>query len=511
MLDTKSMLDTGFHRYGETAKSLNRWKFASFACMIIGNSNGGSCLNIKLTFLGAAGNVAGSRYLVEANNARILVDCGLYQERDLSGRNWEAFPVPPESIDAIVLTHAHTDHCGLLPKLVRDGFRGNVYSTEATCEIAAIILEDSAHLQEEDAAYKQKRHEREKRKGVHPEVPLYTVEDARACAPLFKESEYGEYVRIADGIEVDFHDAGHVLGSSMARLTITQGPEVRTIVFSGDVGRFDKPILPDPSVFTKVDYILIESTYGDRIHQETPSVRDSVEEIVNTTWKAGGNIIIPSFALQRAQEVLYHLNALLMQNRIPHTTVFLDSPMAIKVTEVYKRHAELMDQEMQHLITNHQSPFDFPGLKMVESADESRALNMITGTVIIIAGSGMCTGGRIKHHLVTNITRTESTILFVGYQAVGTLGRQIIDGAEQVRILGQHYPVKAKIIHLGGFSSHADRDDLDRWLSALQRPPRTLFVVHGEPDVAHNFANHIRGDKGWNVVVPKYMEAALLD
>ena len=468
-------------------------------------------MKIKLSFLGAAGNVAGSRFLLEANGTRILIDCGLYQERELTGRNWEPFPVPPHTINAILLTHAHVDHCGLLPRLVRNGFRGKVYCTEATAEIAQIVILDSAHLQEEDAEFKKRRHQREKRRGPFPEIPLFTVADANASFPLFSPLKYGQVVQIGDGIKVDFHDAGHVLGSSMVRITVTQGVERRMIVFSGDVGRWDKPILNDPSLFTEVDYVLIESTYGDRLHQDTPDISDSLADIVNTTWKAGGNIIIPSFALQRSQEVLYYLDKLLIDDRIPHLMVFIDSPMAAKITEVFRRHSELFDAEMLNLIAHYRSPFDFPGLKMVQTVDESKSINHIKGTVIVIAGSGMCTGGRIKHHLVTNISRPESTILFVGYQAVGTLGRQIIDGVQRVRILGQHYDVKARIAQLGGLSSHADREGLFRWLSALNRGPRRVFVVHGEPEATESFGELIRKDKGWNVSVPGYKDEVMLD
>ena len=440
-----------------------------------------------------------------------MIDCGLYQERELTARNWEPFPIPPHTVDAVLLTHAHVDHCGLLPKLVHDGFHGKVYCTEATSEIAQIVLLDSAHLQEEDAEFKKRRHQRERRRGPFPEIPLYTVDDAKASFPLFSALKYEESVQIGNGIKVDFHDAGHVLGSSMVKITVNQDGERRTIVFSGDVGRWDKPILRDPSLFHEVDYILIESTYGDRVHKETPDVSDALADIVNSTQKAGGNIIIPSFALQRSQEVLYYLDKLLIEDRIPHLMVFIDSPMAVKITEVFRRHSELFDAEMLRRIANYRSPFDFPGLRMVQTVDASKAINHITGTVIVIAGSGMCTGGRIKHHLVTNISRPESTILFVGYQAVGTLGRQIVDGVKRVRILGQYYEVKARIIQLGGFSSHADREGLLKWLSALTKAPRRVFVVHGEPEATKNFGEFIRANKGWEVSIPRYKDEVILD
>ena len=323
--------------------------------------------------------------------------------------------------------------------------------------------------------------------------------------------KYGEVVQIGDGVKATFHDIGHVLGSSAIKVTVSQEGEQRTIVFFGDIGREDKPILRDPSVFSEVDYILVESTYGDRQHQESPDTGDSLAAIVNSTWKKGGNIIVPSFALQRSQEILYHLNNLLIKNRIPHLMVFLDSPMAIRITEVFKRHTELFDKEMSRLVSSNRSPFDFPGLKMVQTADESKSLNHILGTIMIIAGSGMCTGGRIKHHLVTNISRRQSTILFTGYQAVGTLGRHIVDGAKKVRILGKRYPVKAKIAQIHGFSSHADREELFQWLSELKKAPRRVFVVHGETKAARQFGQFLSNKTSWDISVPEYGEEVYLE
>ena len=468
-------------------------------------------MHIKLSFLGAARNVTGSRYLLEANNVRLLVDCGLFQEREFRSRNWDPFPIPPRTLDAVLLTHAHLDHCGLLPKLVREGFRGKIYCTAATSEISQIILQDSAHIQEEDAEFKRRRHEREKRKGPFPEIPLYTVSDARASFPLFAPVRYGEVIQLGDGVRASFHEAGHVLGSSMIKVTVSQEGDHRTIVFSGDVGRWDRPILRDPSVFSEIDYVLVESTYGDRLHKNSPDISDSLAKIVNSTWKAGGNIIVPSFALERSQEVLYHLNELVLEDRIPHLMVFLDSPMAINITEVFKRHSDLFDQEMSNLVRNNRSPFDFPNLKMVQTVDESKAINHILGTVMVIAGSGMCTGGRIKHHLVTNISRRESTILFVGYQAIATLGRQIVDGAKKVRILGRYHPVRARIAQIHGFSSHADRNELFRWLSELKKNPRRVFVVHGESEATQKFGAFLKEKTAWDISVPEYGAETFLE
>jgi metallo-beta-lactamase family protein len=461
-------------------------------------------MNIDLTFWGAACGVTGSRYLVEANNIKLLVDCGLYQEREFLNRNWGPFHVRPEELTAVLLTHAHLDHSGLLPRLVNEGFRGRVICTSATADIAKIMLLDSAHLQEEDAQYKKKRHIREGRKGPHPEIPLYTVADAEATFPLFNTVDYNQAVSIGKGIEATFYDAGHVLGSSMIKLSISQGGEKRSIVFSGDIGRWNRPILRDPSVFSRTDYIVMESTYGDREHEGTEEIGDELAEIVKAAFASGGNIIVPSFALQRTQEILYYLNILLRENRIPHLTVYLDSPMAIKITEVYKQHSELMDKEMKDLLRQHHSPFDFPGLKMVETVAESKALNEIKGTVMIIAGAGMCTGGRIKHHLANNISRPECTVMFVGYQAEGTLGRQILDGARSVRIHGQPHPVRARIVQIQGFSAHADRDELLRWLSNLSANPRHIFITHGEKRAAEQFSNFLKEKTGYETSVPTY-------
>lgn len=468
-------------------------------------------MQIKLGFYGAARNVTGSRYYLEANGNKFLVDCGLYQERFLKDRNWDPFPIPPNTLDAVLLTHAHIDHCGLLPKLVREGFRGRIYCTDATADIAKIMLTDSARLQEEDAQFKKKRHEKEGRKGAHPEVPLYTVKDAEACYPLFSPVPYGKTLRLADGFEAVFHDAGHVLGSSNLMFKIDRNGESRKILFSGDVGRRNRPILRDPTLFKEADYIIVESTYGDRLHEDGDKIADELAEVINSTVKAGGNIVVPSFALERSQEILYYMNELLAANRIPHIMVFFDSPMAVSITEIFEGHLELFDKEAKAIIRSGKSPFSFPGLTRVSTTDESKAINQISGSIMIIAGSGMCNGGRIKHHLVSNISRRESTILFVGYQAVGTLGRQIVDGATDVRILGRKYKVKAKIVQMNGFSAHADKQELFHWLSAIKNQPRGVFVVHGEEEVSTGFADYLKDKLGWNVSVPQYKDEVILD
>ncbi|MGD2095285.1 MAG: MBL fold metallo-hydrolase [Phycisphaerales bacterium] len=466
---------------------------------------------MKLKFLGAAQNVTGSRHLLEVDGTRILVDCGLYQERQFKSRNWEPFEVPPNSIDAVLLTHAHLDHCGLLPKLVKEGFKGKIYGTTATAEIAKIILLDSAHLQEEDAEYKRKRHEKEGRKGPHPYEPLYTTEDVEVCCPMFSHVKYKKPIQIGNSVEATFYDAGHVLGSSIIKVNVNRNGEYRTILFSGDMGRPDRPIVHDPTSFEQADYILVESTYGDRVHQGKEDTKKAIAEVINETKKAGGNIIIPSFALERSQEVLYYINELMLENKIPHLMVFLDSPMASKITKVFQKHKELYDEEMAEHIRNNESPFNFPELKMTGTTDESKALNNISGTSIIIAGSGMCTGGRVKHHLVNNISDPKNTIMFVGYQAIGTLGRSIVDGNKEVRILGQKRQVKAQVVKVNGFSAHADRDELFNWLNGFKKPPRRLFIVHGESEGAHNFADYIKEKTGWEVIVPAYQDEVVLD
>jgi metallo-beta-lactamase family protein len=464
----------------------------------------------RLTFLGAAQNVTGSRYLLEVGGQRILVDCGLYQERDLLARNWDPFPVPPASIDTLLLTHAHVDHCGYLPRLVHDGFHGRIVSTPVTAEVAAIVLNDSAKLQVEDAAFKKKRHLREKRTGAHPEVPLYTPEDVAITLPLFDPVGYNTPVAIGDGVTAEFRDAGHILGSASVLVAFGTGAARRTVLFSGDVGRWDKPLLNDPVAAAGADWIVVESTYGDRLHEKTAEIGAHLAAVVTETRRRGGNIIVPSFALERTQEVLWYLNDLIGLKRIPRLLVFVDSPMAVRVTDVFEKHPEILDEQMRALMAHHNSPFQFSGLKLIRTVQQSKAINQISGTVMIIAGAGMCNGGRIKHHLETNITRPQSTVLFVGYQAVGTLGRQILDGRPEVRLFGQMLPVRAKIESIPGFSAHADRDELTRWLAGMQQPPRRVFVTHGEPEAAASFAKHIGEHFGWQATVPAYQQTVLL-
>ena len=468
-------------------------------------------MQIEITFLGAAQNVTGSRYLVQANDFNFLVDCGLYQERDLRARDWAPFPVSPYTIDAVLLTHAHLDHCGYLPKLVKGGFNSSIYCTSATADITEVMLMDAAHLQMQDAENKKRRHAHEGRKGAHPELPLYTIEDAEVCVTHLTPIPYKQTVQLAKGISFTFYDAGHVLGAAMIEVRIAQNGEERILLFSGDIGRQNKPILNDPTVFDTADYVLTESTYGNRSLDPPESMYPKLVDVINSTVEAGGNIVIPSFALERSQDILFYLSQALDTKQIKPIQVLLDSPMAIDITKIFCRHIDLFDEEMKGLLTQGKSPFSFSGLKCMTSIDDSKAINELKEPAIIISGSGMCTGGRIKYHLISNITRPESTILFVGYQAVDTLGRQITDGASEVRILGQNYPVKAKIVRLNGFSSHADKDELLAWITALKSPPRQIFVVHGEETTANTYADSIRRNTGWKVSVPKYLDEFVLD
>ncbi|NLZ62293.1 MAG: MBL fold metallo-hydrolase [Lentisphaerae bacterium] len=464
-------------------------------------------MKFTVGFYGATGNVTGSCYCLCANQKNILIDCGLYQERNLKDRNWAKFPIPPKKIDAVVLTHAHLDHCGLLPKLVREGFRGPIYCTAPTAEIAKIVLLDSARINEEDAEFKRRRHAREKRKSRFPVVPLYTEEDAKETLPLFKTWKFATPLELGEGLSVEFIEVAHILGAASVRFTITQDGEQRRLLFSGDVGRWDMPILRDPSPIGEADYVIVESTYGNRIHGSQEDIPSQLANIINETRAAGGNIIIPSFAIERAQELLYFLSVLLKEDKIPHLRIFLDSPMAVKVSMVFKRFPQFFDQETTKL----QHTFRASNISLVHSVADSKSINHIRGSVIVIAGSGMCTGGRIKHHLTHNIERPESTVLFVGYQANGTLGRIILDGEKRVRILGEMYDVQARIERIFGFSAHADQAELLRWLSSISNTPRKVFVTHGEPDAAKTFAEVLRAEKNWDVEIPQYKDQVILD
>lgn len=467
----------------------------------------------KLKFLGAARNVTGSRHLLQTREANILVDCGLYQERCFQNRNWGKFPFPPKDIDAVLLTHAHLDHCGYLPKLVQEGFRGKIYCTPATADLTRLILLDSAHIYEEDALKKKLRHRKEGREGKpYPEVPLYTVKEAEACCKLFIPVEYNSCVMIAKNIHACFYNAGHILGSAIIEVRFPGDDKECKVLFTGDMGRPNTPIIKDPDMFKEADYILIESTYGDKTHENVVDIHEKMGKAINMAYEKGANVLIPCFALERAQAVLYHLNKLYLNNALPSIPIFIDSPMASKVTEVFKKNINLYDTSMLRLVNGDFSPFTLPNLKMVSSLSESEKIQNHKGPVIIIASSGMCTGGRIKSHLIRNIDKNpRCTIMFVGYQASGTLGRQILDGEPEVRIYGENYHVNADVVRIPGFSAHADRYELLDWLKNFQKPPKGIFIVHGESETVSKFSSFLKENTKWNVLTPQYGEEIPLD
>ena len=466
---------------------------------------------MRLQFLGASRQVTGSCYYLQAGGLKLLIDCGMFQERTFRHRNWNPSPIPADDIDFLLLTHTHLDHCGLIPKLVREKFTGKILCTSPTSELVPIVLMDSARIQEEDVSFKRKRHQREKRQGPHPYQPLYTVEDAERALSQLGAIPYDEATVLNDHVTVRYRDAGHILGSAMLELSVEENGQSRRLIFSGDIGQWTRPLVRDPSIFEQADYVVMESTYGDRDHQDTGDVESLLCDVINETVQAGGNIVIPTFAIERAQELMYHLSRLVREDRIPHLMMFLDSPMAVNVTDVFQRYPQCLDEETQELLRRGEDPFDFPGLKLVRSVAESKAINRIRGSCIIMAGSGMCTGGRIKHHLVQNIHRRECTILFVGYQARSTLGRQIVDGQKEVRILGQPYPVRARVTQFDGFSAHADRKALLYWLSHLKSAPRRVFLPHGEEEVSLKFAGLLQPKWGWQATVPEYLQEFELD
>ncbi len=463
---------------------------------------------MKLSFYGAAGQVTGSCSVLEANGQRIVVDCGMFQERKFMSRNWDPFGFHPSKIDTMVLTHAHLDHCGLIPKLVREGFRGRIVATHPSVELARIVMFDSARIQEEDAKYKAKRFKRQKRKPKYPIVPLYTAEDAALAMPLFSAVDYNEPADLGHGITATFHEAGHVLGSSSVTIDVADRDNdkapTRRVLFSGDVGQWDKPLIGDPTPLDKADFVVLESTYGDRDHKDDGGdIEDVLANTINDTAERGGNVIVPTFAIERAQELLFHLSRLIRQKKIPRVPVFLDSPMAINVTELFGRYRGYLDAETTAMMKDGEDPLDFPGLYLSRRAEESKAINAVKGTAIVLAGSGMCNGGRIKHHLKQNLSRPQSTVMFVGYQSPDTLGGQIVRGKDEVRIFGDMYPVKCKIARLYGMSAHADRTDLMRWLQNLKPPATEVFLNHGDADAAAALAEMIRKDVGCRAQVPK--------
>ncbi|HUU74050.1 MAG TPA: MBL fold metallo-hydrolase [Burkholderiales bacterium] len=450
---------------------------------------------MKISFHGADRGVTGSCHLVECAGRSILIDCGLYQGgHELDEENAKDFGFDPASIDFLLLTHAHLDHCGRIPLLTKRGFKGEIITTAASRELARLVLLDSAHLQEEEAHYKSRR---KKRHGhARGPAPLYSVLDALNSTEHFGRSvQYKEALELAPGVRATFLDAGHILGSACVYLELEEQGQRRTLLFSGDLGNAERPFLRSPATPSGVDVVVMETTYADRLHKPlAPSVEEFYEAI-NDTFKRGGNVVVPTFALERAQEILFYLREGVEQNRLPGSIqVYLDSPMAISATEIFGHHPECYEADVAELFREGRDPFHLRGLHFTRERADSMALNRIGGGAVIMAGSGMCTGGRVRHHLRHNLWREESSVVFVGFAAKGTLARQIIDGNKQVRIYGEKIPVRAKIHTINGFSAHADQAELLAWHRQIGTPGRT-FLVHGEEEVMSRFAPQLSGTK----------------
>ncbi|MEZ0223309.1 MAG: MBL fold metallo-hydrolase [Alphaproteobacteria bacterium] len=454
---------------------------------------------MKLTFLGATGTVTGSRYLLEDDGKRFLVDCGLFQGlKELRLRNWEAFSIPPSSIDAILLTHAHLDHSGFIPKLVREGFKGAVYCSAATYDLCSILLPDSGYLQEADAAranrYGYTKHQ--------PALPLYTEEDARKCLEQFRPVEYATPRRLNDFLEVSFHRAGHILGASSIRLSDGS----TSILFSGDLGRLNDPVMKAPVNMPGADYVVVESTYGDRLHGKSDPAEE-LEQVVNRTVRRGGSVIIPAFAVGRAQLIMYYLHKLKTEKRIPgHLPVYLDSPMAIDASDLLHKYPN--DHRLPEGLCK-----DVCGVaEYVRTTEESKRLddNAANMPCVIISASGMATGGRILHHLKRFLGDARSTILLAGYQAEGTRGSRLAHGEKEIKIHGQMHPVRAEIVRLDNMSAHADYTEVLEWMGHFTVHPRKVFVTHGETSSAESLAGKIKAQYGWDAVVPEYTQQVTL-
>lgn len=475
---------------------------------------------MNITFLGAAKTVTGSNFLVEGAGKKFLVDCGMYQGKIKDELENEApFLYDVNEIDFMLLTHAHIDHSGRIPKLYNEGYRGPIYATKATCDLCSIMLPDSGHIQEQENEWKNKKR---KRKGQKEIPPLYTAEDATKCLEIFKPIKYDEVIEIDENIHVRFNDAGHMLGSSIIEVWVKEdGKEVK-IVFSGDIGNNNIPLLSEPTMIEDADYLVMESTYGDRLHVDTENKAELFLEIVSETLDNGGTVVIPSFAVGRTQEILYELDVIKEEKSkdakfkkeyetLMRAPVYVDSPLAISATEVFKENEDLFDDEAKAVMESGDNPLEFPGLKFTRTAEESKALNESDIPSIIISASGMCEVGRIKHHLKHNIWNPKSTILFVGYQAPGTLGRIIVDGAKRVKIFGEEFNVNARVEYLEGYSGHADQQWLLNFVYSFIKKPKHIFLVHGEPNGQLVLKDKIVESTKIPVTIPGYGEKYTLD
>jgi len=460
---------------------------------------------LTVRFLGGAGTVTGSKFLLASGSARILIDCGLFQGlKDYRLRNWAPFQVPIRELSSIVLTHAHIDHSGYLPRLAREGFHGEVYATPPTCDLLRVLLPDAAHLQEEEARYAN-LHGYSKHK---PALPLYTAADAERALRLLRPVAFGRELALADELSVGFFRVGHILGAAAARITVGTGANKRRLVDSGDLGRYGKPILKDPEAIAEADWLLIESTYGDRLHPEKPE--EELARVINEAADEKGCLIVPAFAVGRTQELIYAIRKLEDDGKIPSLPVHVDSPMAINATDIYCAHPEEHDLDMKLLMDRNLRPLYCGQFHIHRTAEESKAINQLSGPRIIISASGMATGGRVLHHLKQRLPDPKTTVLFVGFQGEGTRGRALRDGKKELKLLGEIVPVRAKIKTIDGFSAHADRREILRWLKNFTRPPRKTFVVHGEPTASQALAEEIRKSLSWSVEVPSYGQTVRL-
>jgi metallo-beta-lactamase family protein len=452
---------------------------------------------MKLQFVGAARTVTGSCYYLSSSDSKVLADCGLIQGNNSHDRNRDPFPFDPKEISLLFLTHAHLDHSGLVPRLVKEGFRGKIVATSATIDLLELMLTDSAKIQESDAEWMTKK---ALRAGREPVVPLYTVDDVKRVMPLFTKVPYGQIIAADHGIRYRFLDAGHILGSGSLELWFPSEGREKKIVFSGDIGRKGNPIINDPTLSSESDFIVMESTYGNRKHKNLDESVNELADAIQSTYQRGGNVLIPAFAIGRTQDLLYVLNRLVREGRLPRITVYIDSPLAEEATKAYLAHPDCFDEEARRLM-GRKKVGDALKVRFTSFVEESMAINRVRSRAVIIAGSGMCEGGRIRHHLKHNLWRRECSVIFVGFQAKGTLGRKIVDGEKSVMIFGEEIAVRAKVYTIGGFSAHADQKELLEWLSAFRNKPE-VFVVHGEEETALLFADLVRQRYGFIVHAP---------